>query len=521
MKQHKHEEIAKLEVAINSYIDGEITAAELKHSTAPFGIYQQRNGDFMIRIRITGGHLDLKFLQTINEITDLFSLNFIHLTIRQAIQLHDVKVDHIIKIVHYSINNGLVFRGGGGNTYRNIFVSPDSGISEDTVFDVHPYAAQIQEFVFGYHDAYDLPRKLKISFSSSDKDTGMATVQDLGFIAKVNVAGERGFQVFAGGGMGRISKVGIEIFEFLPETEILKAVAAMIDFFHAHGNRENRNKARIRFMREALGDEAFVKLYMTHFDETEHDYLKRPNLKPDSIFLQHIDRVVFDRDEYSNWLKRATETTIIDSKAVAVTLFVPNGVLTTEEFTRLAVFLLHHKVSSVRLTPQQNILIPAVKINALSELYSFLEEFPVDLEGNSFAGQLQACIGSTTCKIGILDTPTYAIECGEQLDAYFEANPDAPKDKLFQTIIKNVKFSGCPNCCGQHAIAQVGFEGMIRKDDEGVRKDVFKLYSGGELCPVNGSKLAMTENEFIDAYKVSKTIIEKIITKENSNENCN
>lgn len=503
------QEHKQLQEALAAFAMGKKSPAELKHATAPFGIYQQKNGKFMIRIRVTGGILFAQDMQSVSKILSTHEeIGFAHQTTRQNIQLHNVPVEQVFPIVNDAINSGLTFRGGGGNTYRNIAVSPESGISEDSVFDVHPHAQAIQNFVFGYHDAYSLPRKLKISISCSDTDTALATVQDLGFIAHVR-DGQRGFKVYMGGGMGRSSMPGLKVFEFLPEQNLLKAVAAVIDFFYDHGNRENRNQARMRFLREKLGDDQFIQLYMNYYTKTtaEKIDLDPPAPVPAIEFAPQINN---NSKQFKLWQTRATSKTSLGEDIVSVELFVPNGNFNAEQFSKLSDFLTENQCSQIRLKANQNLLIPAVKEESLSGLYEFLSSYTPDLTGTSFKGMMQSCIGSTICKIGILDTPSYAETAAEALDAHFADKPEKQAE-MYREIIQSIRFSGCPNSCGAHQAAKLGFQGLRKKLD-GKMTDIFNICRDAHIA-ADKTALAIPDTDFIHAEEVASLISDWITQK--------
>lgn len=479
-----------------------ITAAELKHTTAPFGIYQQKNGKFMIRIRITGGILSIEDMEAVGKLLTIHKeVGFSHITTRQDIQLHDVPLDHVYPIVNDAVNYGLIFRGGGGNTFRNIAASPESGLSKETIFDIHPHAKVIQQFVFGYNEAYDLPRKLKISLSCSEADTALATVQDLGFIAHIR-DGERGFKVYIAGGMGRESSPGLKLFEFLPEKDILKAVAAVIDFFHNHGDRENRNHARLRFLREDLGDEAFVQLYMSYFSKTTAENLKLPELIK-ATPLKVSPPLEKSSEEFNHWVTRACTQSELYPDIVSVELFIPNGNLNAEQFNELAEFIRKHNCSEIRLKSSQNIMIPYVHKDSLRTLYFFLQNYSPSLLGESFVGMLKSCVGSTTCKIGILDTPFYAGKVAEVLDKHFTDKPQLQAE-LYQDIINSISFSGCPNSCGAHQIAKLGFQGS-RKRIDGEMTDIFTIFRDA-IIGADKTTLGQKDNDTVDAKELESFI---------------
>ena len=494
-------EIIELQTDINKFIDGEITVTDLKHTSAPFGIYPQKNGKFMVRIRVTGGLLSLKQMQAVSEIlNDGFEIGFAHLTTRQNIQLHDVSIESVYGIVEKAVELGLIFRGGGGNTYRNVMVSPEAAFSDKSVFNVQPYAEEIQNFVYSYDKAYALPRKLKISISCNDDDSALATIQDLGFIATIQ-NGVKGFKVYVAGGMGRKSSVGIKLIDFLPATDILKVVAAIIELFYDHGNRENRNLARIRFLREKLGNDAFAELFAEYVNKVT-DYPKVDIPADEQIVVDFGSEEVENSDAFELWQTRATSTTKLES-AVSVELFVPNGNFTPEQFADLTAQLTKYDNPALQLTATQNLIIPFVKAESLSGLYNVLNDYSINLKGESFNGLIQSCIGSRFCKIGILDTPYYAEKASVALDNYF-ADKTEKQAEQFTEIINSIKLSGCPNSCGAHPSAKLGFQGMKKKVDD-VLTDVFFISEGAEI-KADETKLAEQQADFIKADLIAESI---------------
>ncbi len=453
---------------INKFLNGEISAAELKHSTAPFGIYQQRDGLFMTRIRITGGHITNSEMRIIAETIEKNNIGYAHLTTRQDIQLHGVPAENIYSTVRNCTENGLLFKGGGGNTFRNIAVSPDSGIAPDSVFDVIPHAKSLADIIFKWDKAFELPRKLKIGFASSQKDEFMAAVQDLGFVAKVK-DGVQGFKVYGGGGMGKESALGIKLFDFIPSKEVPKCTLAMTELFYDHGNRENRNKARIRFIVKRLGNEKFAELFNEYFEKTILDEKGFPEwelkLKPETQKTQA-------QDINQDWLKYAVSPTRFEDDIVSVRIFVPYGNLNSGQLRKLAEASELYGCPFVRLTQGQDIILPLVHKSNLPELYTFLrtELSDIDLTLESFDGHITSCVGVTVCKIGVLDSPSLGKAIALKLDkAGFtpETYPD---------ILDMIKISGCPNSCAGHPAASIGMQGQKKRIDDKL-EDVYKIFT--------------------------------------------
>lgn len=467
MENKLEAEYLTLKKEVEKYLNGELSAADLKHSAAPFGIYQQRDDLFMTRIRITGGHLAVSELSAIADIIDKNNIGYAHLTTRQDIQLQGVPAENIYATIRECTESGLPFKGGGGNTFRNIAVSPDSGIAPDSVFDVVPHAKSLNDIMFTWDKAFELPRKLKIGFASSEKNELMAAVQDLGFIAKIK-DGKQGFKVYGGGGMGTYSALGMKLFDFIPIDEVPRCTLAMTELFYDHGDRKNRNTARIRFIVKRLGKEKFIELFNEYFKKTIF-YLKN---FPEWEFKLGSETKNFPEQSFNHdWIKYAVSPSRFGDDIVSVKLFVPEGNLTAGQLRKIADASNLYGVSFVRLTPEQDIILPLVQRNALPELYNFLktELKDIDLTLESFKGHITCCLGATVCKIGILDSPALGNAVAAELD-----KADI-KAELYSKILDMIKISGCPNSCAGHPTACIGMQGQKKRIDDKL-ENVYKIF---------------------------------------------
>jgi sulfite reductase beta subunit-like hemoprotein len=480
-----------LKAEIDKFINGEISAADLKHTSAPFGIYQQRNDLFMARIRMPGGHVSVDKLKSIVEIMDENAAGFAHLTTRQDIQLHDLQAERVFPIVKSCSAQSMPFKGGGGNTFRNILAPEDAGFAIDEVFDVSPYVAALNECIMGYDKAFELPRKLKIGFSSGKRDSVKARFQDLGFIAKIK-NGVKGFEVFGGGGMGRESMPGARLFEFLPEDELAKCAIAMTDFFYDHGDRTNRNKARIRFILKRLGEVEFVNLFMSYFDKTEVSPLKISQAELFDLTKLRKDFESSSSDgDLERWKKYAvSETSFKD--VYSVKLFVPWGNLNASQLSLITGLAEKCGNDFVRITQSQDIILPVVHESALGFVFDCLvkELNDIDLVFNSFKGHIVSCIGSGVCKIGATDAPSLADKLAADLDSHFENDPEA-RASLILRIMKDLRISGCPNSCSGHLVSQIGAQGLKRKIED-VLTEGAVVFSGG-----SPEKISESDGEFV------------------------
>ncbi|MDP3789397.1 MAG: nitrite/sulfite reductase, partial [Candidatus Omnitrophota bacterium] len=260
-------EIDQLEALIKKYRSGEASQTELKAHRVPFGVYEQREPDtYMVRIRCAAGAVTPDQLEGIGAIASKYGVGDIHVTSRQELQIHYVKLDDIVSIIRDIKKLGLATRGGGGNTVRNIIAPDDAGIDPDEEFDVSPYAFALTSRLIAESDSWNLPRKYKIAFSGSPEDKGYATISDLGFIAKVK-NGKKGFRVYAAGGMGAKSATSKLLFDFIEDGEVYPVAKAMKNVFFKFGNRKNKHAARSRFLWDSLGGDEFKRKFHEEYSK--------------------------------------------------------------------------------------------------------------------------------------------------------------------------------------------------------------------------------------------------------------
>lgn len=495
-----HELYLQLKTKIDEYLTGSITADQLKPFAAPFGIYEQRNGLFMVRIRISGGHISLQNLRDVAAIMEQNRIGSAHLSTRQDIQLHDVPAENIFSTMESCDLSGFPFKGGGGNTYRNILASADSGFGRDSVFDVMPYVDNLNSFLRKYEKAFGLPRKLKAGFFSNKSEILNAAVQDLGFAAKI-CGGRKGFKVYGGGGMGRESSLGVVLFDFLPDSEVLRCAAAMTDLFYDHGDRINRNQARIRYILKRLGEDEFKRLFNEYYAQTPV-YASTLTAGVNYAHLaEKVKRAAAQpatESGYDSWKKYAVLTTNLGPDISSVRLYVPYGNLTAAQLVKLAG--LGEKLNSVffRLLPSQDILIPLAHASSLAEIYhSLLKDFSeIDLTLKSFKGHIVSCVGAGVCKIGILKSPEIADAVGAEMDKLLPVD-STEKVEILRTLTDQVRISGCPNSCAGHPAAKIGLQGQKKRIGETAENVC--LFFAGLSTDENALRLSApaTENEYV------------------------
>jgi len=485
--------------------DGEIKVPEVKPACGVFGILIQRNDLLATRIRITGGELAVGKMLFLAKLAGKLKPGFIHFTSRQDIQFHDVAPAAAAEVVRACTANGLPFRGGGGDSLRNISSSVFAGVAPDGSADLIPYARYLTDVIFDWDEAFHLPRKLKVGFAS-ENDSALALRQDLGFVETRNAKGKLGFKVYGGGGFGRNPALGIPLISFVPPSGLARAARAMVELFSEHGDRANRGTARIRYIVARLGKAEFKKLYMGYYRKLENrEFPSIPEFPSDwnartTVSFALPECCGAEDADYRRWLRFATRKTRFKGES-SVLLFVPKGVLSVTGFRRLADLLNRFGVPAVRLTIEQNLLLPAFPREALPAFYEALKTLPEDLIFSSFRGQLDACIGATVCKAGILDTPRYAVEVSDALDEYFRKHPARFTAERANAIVEGLHFSGCPNSCASHQAVRFGFQGFRKKIGEAL-VDGFTVWRNP-----SGKPIGTEAPEFIPASELPAKVL--------------
>lgn len=452
-------EIEAFSRQIDEFKNGTIEAVKFKATRVPMGIYEQRtNGTFMVRVRCVAGIISPEQLLGVARLAQKHGTDPIHLTTRQELQLHHVKLEQTPGILSELYELGLATRGGGGNTVRNIMASEDAGISQDEVFDVSPYAIALTNTLIAEPDSWSLPRKYKIAFSGSDKDNAYAMFNDLGFIATIK-NGERGFKVFLGGGLGLKPAMGHLLFEFLPASEILYVAEAVKQLFSEHGNRRNRHKARIRYIFYKLGKEKVFELFHGYFDQLKkkENYTlslpKMPFLKTEGKKLAYVETA----DSYGIWLKRYVKEQKQEG-LYRVEIPLEHGMTDAKSLSGLATFLLPFGEDCLRLTMRQNMLLRNIPGKELPELFDLLNSMGIETGLPRFLNSLVACTGADTCRLGICLSKGASTAIKKQVGTL----DSTILDKLSEF---RINLSGCPNSCGQHQLSNLGFYGKASRND--------------------------------------------------------
>jgi sulfite reductase (ferredoxin) len=452
-------EIAELESLIAKHQRGELDANSLKARRVPFGCYEQRKDNtFMLRIRTTGGALTPAQLKTIATLSAEYGAKAIHITTRQEFQVHDVLLKDVVTVMRALLAAGLATRGGGGNTVRNIMLSPDSGVSRDELFDPSPYAFTLTTRLIAEGDSWVLPRKFKITFSGNEKDTGLARFNDLGFIAAVR-DGQRGFKVYVAGGLGAKPEVGHLLHDFVPAEDVYLVATAVKRLFDRHGNRKNKHAARLRFLWNSLGEQRFRELYALELDAARQQ--NPPAFTPVAIVEDLQSSGVKPRHdesvEFIAWRRRyCAEQPQAGLYSVLIPAFLGN--IRNEDAIALAEFLEPFGNHMLRASFGQNLRLRNIPEAYLGNVYPIAQRISELSDAPALLANSIACTGADTCKLGICLSKGALTAISHKV-----ASSGLELDQLADF---KINLSGCPNTCGQHMIADLGFYGKVGRKDQ-------------------------------------------------------
>jgi len=472
------EDIQDLNSKIKAFRENIIDSEKFRAFRLARGVYGQRQeGVQMIRIKLPYGKVSPDQLIRIAEISDRYASHNLHLTTRQDIQIHYVKLENTPKVWNELEEVGITLREACGNTVRNITASYTAGIDPEEPFDVTPYAHGMFEYFLRNPICQEMGRKFKISFSSSEADTAFGFIHDLGFIPRlkqVNGKEVRGFKVLLAGGLGAQPFLAHNVNEFLEEDQLIPFSTAVIRVFDRFGERTKRHKARLKYLVNGIGLEAFLELV-----EKE-----RISIKDKSVVIDRnlVDEVVLpsvtnfpavaphDAIKFDRWVK----SNVFEQKQkgyYGVQLKQHLGDLPSDKARIFASIVKKYASDDIRISVNQGWLLKFVKKEALPGLFNELDQIHLAEPGFDSTADITACPGTDTCNLGISSSTGLSVEIEKML---IEEFPDI----VFNKNIK-IKISGCMNACGQHTIANIGFHGMSIKNGTHVLPAMQVLLGGG------------------------------------------
>jgi sulfite reductase beta subunit-like hemoprotein len=481
--QTVREEIEKFRAKSQSFLAGEITEDEFRPFRLKHGVYGQRQaGVQMVRCKVPGGMITARQAEQFGLIADEFAGGKSHLSTRQNVQYHFVPLTQVPDLMHRLVDAGLTNREACYNTVRNVTACSMSGLALGEVFDVRPYAQKVAFALLRKDLTQNLPRKFKIAFDGCRyQDCIQGAINDIGLRA-VTRGERRGFRMVIGGGMGPLPVEAHVLDEFVPEERLLNKIEAVIRVFNQHGNRKNKNTARLKFVMRTRGFE-WVR---THIEKEYADilanggiewpamvpegfgaYESRPQPLGDGALLPVVNGGKSGDARYDAWL----ETNVVEQKQTgyaAATITVDQGNLSGDQWRGIAKLARTAGDGMIRPTIVQNLVLAFIPLARLPQVYAALQELNLAGAGAGQIDDVLTCPGAYSCNLGLTKT----MNLGAALQTVVREYRD-PKIRSL-----SIKASGCPNSCGHHWIGDLGFYGNARKI-EGREIPYYQMLLGG------------------------------------------
>ncbi|RPI57043.1 MAG: nitrite/sulfite reductase [Acidobacteria bacterium] len=490
---------------LDKFERGELTPDQWRVFRLVRGTYGQRQpGDVqMLRCKIPQGVLTAPQLEALAQVGERYSRGFGHITTRQNIQFHFVKLHDVEPAMRILADAGLTTREACGNSVRNITCCPQAGVSPTELFDVTPYSEAMTRYCLRHPLSGILPRKFKIAFEGcTDEDHALLGMHDLGYRAAIK-DGRRGFRVVIGGGTSIMVKSAELVHEFLPASEIFNAAEAVLRVFHEFGDYKHKQANRLKFTIKKLGWDGFLAEYHRKlaefraqggaslpFDPENPPVEQAPAWRriDSPPILQTVSRATGSQvigpgivpqvrpmlpvmnGDYSHWLS----TNVRRQKQSGY--FFVNATITLGDFTSQQMRILGDLAmafadGTIRITAEQNLVFRWVPADAVPELYRQLAAAGLGLPDAGTIADVTSCPGAESCKLAV----TQSRGLGKFLGDHLREHPEL----VAKASDLQIKISGCPNGCGRHHIAGLGFQGSVRKVAGKAIPQYFVMVGGG------------------------------------------
>lgn len=512
-KWGREEETEVFAKKVKLFRQGKISEDDFRRFRLQHGAYGSRlHMDYsMVRIKVPGGEMTPDQIEKIASLSEAFSIGSAHVSTRQNIQLHWVQLEDVSEVMRGLVEAGLTTREACGNTIRNVMCSHFAGVCPDEAFDATPYSKAIARFFLRNPMCQNLPRKFKINFSCCDKH-GLVRIADIGLVPAVreeNGSMVRGFKVYLGGGLGAASFIGHLLEDFTPEDRLLSTCMATVRLFDRHGNRENMARNRMRYLVHETGWEKFQKMVLKErsivemttsystakmFDVKAQEDIRQLPKAPRMAKLPVLnEQITKESPAFERWL----HTNVVSQKQDGYfTVFVTLGAgdITASQLRVLASAIRDYSAEGVaRNTPQQNFAIRYVRGTDLRDFYEKLASAGLANPGALTIASAVGCSGTTSCNLAITNSHRLAKEVQRK---FLELGLDTDDSLRDATI----KISGCPNSCGQHEIATIGFFGGATRMNNSMTPTYTMLFGGsaGEQGELGKAAMRVPAKRVID-----------------------
>jgi len=465
-------------------LSGELSEDQFKILRLMNGLYLQLHA-YMLRVAIPYGSLNPVQMRRLAHVARTYDKGYGHLTTRTNIQFHWIKLRDAADILEALAEVGMHAIQTSGNCIRNVTADPYAGAAADEIDDPRVWSEAIRQWSTFHPEFTFLPRKFKIAVNASAADRVATRVHDIGLYLARGDDGALGFKVFVGGGLGRTPYVGPLIREFLPAARLFSYLEAILRVYNRHGKRDNKNKARIKILVSTLGAEEFARQVEAEWEkigvagdlpDTELARIRGAfapvpfeTLPPNSTGFELAKATSpalarFARNNLRPHKKPGYAVVEVALKAIGET----PGDISADQMDAVADIAERWALNDLRVTHEQNLVLPHVKLDDLAEVHAALAKAGLATANSNLITDIIACPGLDYCALA----NARAIPIAQQIAETF-ADPDRA-EKIGEL---KIKISGCINACGHHHVAHVGILGVDKKGEE-----FYQLTLGGSAA---------------------------------------
>lgn len=454
------------------YLAGELSEEEFRPLRLQNGLYVQRFAP-MLRVAVPYGQLNATQARMLAKIARDYDKGYAHISTRQNVQYNWPALEDIPDILAELATVQMHAIQTSGNCLRNVTTDQFAGVAADELVDPRPWCEIVRQWTTFHPEFAYLPRKFKIAVNGSSDDRAAIEVHDIGLEPVRNAAGELGFRVLVGGGLGRTPVIGAFINDFLPWQDLLSYLDAILRVYNRYGRRDNKYKARIKILVKALTPEVFaekVEAEMAHLrggettlTEAEVQRVARHFIDPEYLALDNQDYSALDAEHpgFARWRSRNTRAHKKPGY-VAVTLSLkPTGVapgdLTDKQLDAVADFAERYSFGYLRTSHEQNIILADVEQRQLHALWLELRENGFATPNIGLLTDIICCPGGDFCSLA----NAKSIPIAESIQRRFD-----DLDYLFDIGELDLNISGCMNACGHHHVGHIGILGVDKKGEE-------------------------------------------------------
>lgn len=485
------DEIVRLEEESAKFVAGELENAQFTPFRLKQGIYGQRQADVqMIRIKLPGGILTTEAMEALGVFTEKYApLGKGHITTRENFQFHHVPLAECPDALRLLGAAGMSTREACGNVVRNVVGAPTSGVCTSEIFDPTPYLAAFVRFSVRHPITQAFPRKFKSAFTGcDDHDHVAAAIQDLTYVSQIKMVDgveKRGFKVFVAGGTSIMPRLAQPLYDFLPEEDILRLALALFTVFNnAEMLRKNRMMARLKVLVDRIGLEEFkilVEAELKNIGPID----PKPYMDVDELMTETPPALAPNSTnghdhgpDYAKWYNTNVEAQKQEGYYVAH-VKPERGNLSASQFHALATIMAKYTGGRARVSQEQNLLLRFIPEHMLHDVFDELTKIGLAESDANSISNVVSCPGTDSCKLGITSSMGLAGALKKEIDSWNDLTSDEGVNDI------RVKMSGCPNGCGLHHIANIGFHGAATKGPDGQQIPAYEMFLGGNYGDVN------------------------------------